>query len=447
MRRLALIALLLAAAALAVVAGASGDSDGGYEVRAIFDNGGFVVSGEDVRIAGATVGSIADVDISVPGEPVTADGSDDPGKAVVVLSIDDPGFQDFREDASCLIRPQSLLGEKYVECSPTQPRAPGSAEPPLLPEIPDGQPGAGQHLLPLESNGKQVDLDLVQNIMRLPYADRFRLILNELGAGLAARGEDLAAIVRRADPALRETDAVLAVLAAQNHQLARLATDSDTILGPLARERQHVTGFIVNAGATAAATAERSDDLEAGIQRLPRFLNELRSTMNQLDSFAVQATPVISDLGVAAPSLTRATDALGPFADSAEIALTSLGDAAAASGDNIAASDPVLKDINQLAHASKGPAINAKKLLGSLNRTNGFKRLADFIYNNAGSLNGFDQLGHFLRAELQSTSCVEYRTTPQSGCGANFTGAGSKAKVATPSLGALKTLMDYGVGR
>ena len=40
--------------------------------------------------------------------------------------------QDFREDASCLIRPQSLLGEKFVECQPTQPRAPGTEPPPEL---------------------------------------------------------------------------------------------------------------------------------------------------------------------------------------------------------------------------------------------------------------------------------------------------------------------------
>ncbi len=110
-------------------------------------------------------------------------------------------------------------------------------------EIPAGQPGSGERFLPLENNGEEVDLDLVNNIMRQPYADRFRLILNELGAGLAARGKTLDAIIRRADPALRQTDRVLAVLAAQNHQLARLAKDSDTILTPLARERAHLAGI------------------------------------------------------------------------------------------------------------------------------------------------------------------------------------------------------------
>ena len=36
-----------------------------------------------------------------------------------MLDITKPGFQDFRTDAECTIRPQSLIGEKFVECTPT----------------------------------------------------------------------------------------------------------------------------------------------------------------------------------------------------------------------------------------------------------------------------------------------------------------------------------------
>ena len=43
---------------------ASGGGDDGYRVRAIFDNASFVIPGEDVRVAGVTVGSIADVDLT-----------------------------------------------------------------------------------------------------------------------------------------------------------------------------------------------------------------------------------------------------------------------------------------------------------------------------------------------------------------------------------------------
>ena len=64
--------------------GARCDGGGAYKVRAIFDNAGFVIPGEDVKVAGVKVGTIDSLD-------VTKDK-----KAAVVLSIDRPGFQDFR---------------------------------------------------------------------------------------------------------------------------------------------------------------------------------------------------------------------------------------------------------------------------------------------------------------------------------------------------------------
>jgi phospholipid/cholesterol/gamma-HCH transport system substrate-binding protein len=422
-RRVAAIVCTLAAAAgLLIASSAPGDDGGAYEVRAIFDNGAFLVPGEEVRIAGAKVGEVAEVDVSREDEVVSLEdgGKAIPGKAVVVLRIDDPAFQDFREDASCLARPQSLLGERYVQCKNTEPRAPGTEPPPPLEEIPEGQPGEGQLLLPLENNGKAVDLDLVQNINRRPYADRFRLILNDLGAGLAARGDELAEIIERSNPALRETDEVLAILAAQNQALAQLAEDSDTVLAPLARERDAVTGFIANANETAQATAERSGDLEAGLQRFPGALRELRLTMAQLDAFAEQATPVISDLGDAAPDLTRATEALGPFSNAATESLTTLGDAAETAGPKLAAADPVILDLRTLAKRTKPGARSLATLLRSVRETDGIERIMDLIFFTTGGFNGFDSLGHYMRALLLVTNCVDYVAAPLTGCSANW---------------------------
>ena len=36
----------------------------GYEVRAIFDNAGFVIPGEDVKIAGVKVGKVKSLDVT-----------------------------------------------------------------------------------------------------------------------------------------------------------------------------------------------------------------------------------------------------------------------------------------------------------------------------------------------------------------------------------------------
>jgi phospholipid/cholesterol/gamma-HCH transport system substrate-binding protein len=429
MRRIAATLALFAAASLVFFGQGASGTGGDYEVRAIFDNGGFLVPGEAVRIAGANVGSVSSVDVTLEGERVHRDGNPDPGKAVAVLKIDDAGFQDFRQDASCLIRPQSLLGEKYVDCQPTQPRAPGSSPPPPLDEIPDGQPGAGQRFLPLENNGKEVDIDLVNNIMREPFAERFRLILNDLGAGLAARGEDLEAIIRRADPALRQTNRVLADLASQNHQLSRLAADSDTILGPFARERRAVSGFINNANTAAEATAERSQDLEAGFQRFPGALRELRLTMVKLRAFSDQATPVFAQLRAGAPAIARSTRALGPFASAAEPALTSLGTAAQQSRQPIINSDPILRKLRDLAKETAPGAKILARLLANLRETGFYKQITRFLYNTTGAVNGFDQFGHFLRASLSITGCTALLSIPLGGvCDAHFNTAAFTAE-------------------
>ena len=312
-----------------VLISSGGGGDDGYVVRAIFDNGGFMVKGEQVRVAGANVGEIESVGVTLPGEVAAyEDGKPEaiPGKAVIVMKITDPGFQDFRSDASCLIRPQSLIGEKFVDCRPTVPRAPGSPPAPPLKQIPAGQPGAGQYLLPLENNSTSVDPDLINDINKLPYAQRFRLIFNELGAGLAGRGADIEAAVKRANPALRDVDRLLGILNDQRDQLTQLAADSEQILEPLSRERASVAGFLANSGAAAQASAERGADLEASLQQVPRSsCASSGTTMRSLQGFSDAATPVFADLGQATPSLTEATRHLAPFTAASTVALKSLG--------------------------------------------------------------------------------------------------------------------------
>ncbi len=145
----------------------------------------------------------------------------------------------------------------------------------------------------MENTEQSVDLDLLNNIMREPERERLSIILNELGVGLAGRGEDLNEVIRRANPALKEVDEVLRLLARQNDQLEQLAVDSDTIMEPLARERAHVSSAIENSSAVAEATAERRDDLAADIELLPEFLRELRPTMTRLGALSDEMTPVL----------------------------------------------------------------------------------------------------------------------------------------------------------
>lgn len=425
MRKPLLAIGLVAAIVIVIALLSSGGSGNSYLVRAVFDSGGFMVKGEEVRIAGATVGVIESVDVTQPGEVSSyEDGKFQavPAKAVIVLKIEDEGFQDFRMDGGCHIRPQSLIGEKFIDCRTTLPRAPGSEPAPPLKEVPEGEPGAGQYLLPLENNSASVDPDLINNIQSLPYAQRFRLIFNELGASLAGRGEDIEEIVKRANPVLRDTDRLFGILSEQRDQLAQLAADSDEILEPFARERRSVAGFFSNAGAAAQASSEKGEALEESFSKLPEFLRELRFTMRSLEGFSDAATPVFSDLGKAAPSFTRATEALAPFSAASTVSLKSLGAAGEAAGPKIRAADPIVRKTRDLGRSGARPTTNLAKFLVSTDKEGGFDGLVELIYNSTAATNEFDNYGHFGRSLPVLSNCNLYALAPESGCSANFNG-------------------------
>jgi len=412
-------AACVAAAAIAVVllATAAGGSNGGYAVRAIFDNSGNVTEGEDVKIDGAKVGTVASVEATPQG------------KAAVTLDVENPGFQDFRADASCTIRPQSLLGEVYVDCKPTQPREEGAPLPPALKKVPAGQPGAGDRLLPLANTSSPVGVDQLQDMTRLPEAQRLRIILNELGVAFAGRGNELHEVVRRADPALRELDKVLGILASQNHVLANLAVESDKALAPFAAAREDVKGFIEHSNTIAKASDRHLAALEADLSRFPAFLRQLGPSMRRIDAFAGQATPTFEALDTAAPGIDQTFESLPGFSSSTTSYLKSLGKTAKTTGPALRASEQLLNRLEPLGGAAKPFASQASTLLKSLRETGGLERIMDFIYLSAGTTNGYDKLGHFLRADVLASRCVNYMTSPSPlPCVAKYTGGGGEAE-------------------
>jgi len=414
MRRIALIAILLvtAAAAIAAVATASNGINGTYRVRAIFDDASFAVQGEQVRVAGAPVGSIAALGVTAGKQ------------AAVTLEIDDSRFAPFHANATCAIRPQSLIGEMYVDCNP------GTAAAPALNRIASGA-GKGDYYLPVTRTTSPVDFDIVQDIYQEPVAQRLAIILNEFGTGLAARGADLNAVIRRADPALGNTDQVLKILASQNKALAKLATDSATVLGPLAQKRNALAGFITQANTTAQASAQRAQDISKSIQLLPGFLKQLRPLMVDLGTLADQGTPLASSLGQSAAALGREFQQLTPFAAAARTSLINLGNAAQQSQAPLVATLPLANRLNQLGTQAAPAANLLDKLTGSLDKTGAIGQLMAVLFNGTNAANGFDSLGHYVRDELLVSDCTGYAISPVPGCSAKFTSATSAAADAT----------------
>jgi phospholipid/cholesterol/gamma-HCH transport system substrate-binding protein len=412
-------ATVLVVALIVVLATSAGGSNGGYTVRAIFDDAGNIVSGEEIKIDGVKVGSID----SVTPTPQ--------GKAAIVFEVATPGFQDFRSDASCSIRPQELIGEKFVECLPTQPRVEGTPLPPPLQKIPAGQEGAGDYLLALANTHSPVDPDLLSDITRLPERQRLTIILNELGTGLAGRGSDLNAVLHRSNPALRELEEVLSILASENHVLESLAVEGDRAIAPLAADRGKLADFITQSNTLATATARHLGALSQNFAEFPAFLRQLGPAMERLGRFADQTTPTFNYLHTAAPGLNRAFQSLPAFSKSSEAFFESLGKSTKQLSPALEQSQSLLTRIKPLGEAGKPFAGNLSKTLSSFEETGGIERFLDFVYLGGGIENGYDSLGHFLRAEIvASAACVSYHTE-SSLCTGKFLGGGSKASAAS----------------
>jgi ABC-type transporter Mla subunit MlaD len=428
-------ALALAAVAVGIIKGSSGSGGGPYTVRAIFDDASFAVQGEDVRIAGANVGTIQSLGVTA-------------GKrAAVTLSISNSGFTPFHADASCTIRPQSLIGEQYVDCNP------GTSSAPPLNRITSG-PGTGSHLLPVTRTSSPIDQDIVQNISTEPVRQSLAVIINEFGTGLAARGSDLNAVIRRANPALGETDKVLQILARQNRQLARLATNSQTVLAPLARERARISEFVTQANTTSSASAQRAADISKTFALFPSYLRQLRPLMADLGSLADQGTPLLNSLGQSASALGRQFANLTPFASAARRSLIELGAAAQQSQPYLIATMPLDRRLLKLGNAALPSARSLDRLTASLNNTGGIEQLMGVLFNGAVAGNGFNSLGHYVRDEPLVSSCTNYATSPVPGCSSNFvsssqaprrgvvssaTGRAGRARTATTRAGRAHT--------
>lgn len=403
MRRLAVpVAIVVVLVAVVVVVVTSvGGGPARYRVEALFDNAGFAVPGEQVRIAGAPVGTISALSVTKHN------------LAAVTLSISNRDFVPFHANATCAIRPQSLIAERYVDCTP------GSSAQRGLQRIVSGY-GKGSYLLPVTQTSSPIDPDIVQNVSQDSVRQSLSVILNELGTGLAAQGSDLNAVILRADPALAQTERVFKLLASQNRLIARIASDSDTVLAPLARARTSLAGFVVGANKTATASAAEHNQLSASIRLLPPFLRELKPLMADLGALADQGTPLVTDAGSSAASLDAELRTLVPFASRARTAITNLGNAAARSESSLVASQGLAQQLRTVGASAEPSAASLKRLLGSLSSTGGIEQLMSLLFYGAGATNGYNTDGHYIRVSPVVGPCTAYARAPVAGCSADF---------------------------
>ena len=399
MKRIATTLLALAAIGAFVVlsTGASGGDQDAHTYWAEFDNAFGLIKGGDLKVAGVRAGKITDLKLDRKTK-----------RALVGFQITENGFGSLRRDVHCESRPQSLIGEYFVDCLPGTDKTEWKAD----------------QVIPVDHTASTVAPDLVNNIMRRPYRERLSIIVNELGAGVAGNAEQLNDAIRRAHPALRETDKVLATLARQNKILADLALNADRVIGDMANNHKDVGRFVLEARNASKASAARDTAISEGWRRLPGFLRELRPTMAQLGRTADAQTPSLRDLNASAGQLEGLFKNLKPFAEASGPAIQSLGRASVTGRRAMRAAGPTIDELKRFASGAPELGKNLAIILEHLdsrenaaekdprspggNGYTGLEALLTYVYDQTLSTNVYDSNTHILKVAIFKNKCADF---------------------------------------
>ncbi|MEA2367182.1 MAG: hypothetical protein QOI32_2694 [Thermoleophilaceae bacterium] len=417
-RVLSALAVVLVAGAVALALGAKeGEDTGSKTYELLFDNAFGLTEGGDFKVAGVRAGQTSSFKVvKVNGRPLAA----------VEAQVTEPGLADLRRDALCEIRPQSLIGEYFVDCQP------GTSDE----RLPDG----GR--LPVSRTRSTIAIDLVNDIMRRPYRERLRLIVGELGAGLAGRPGDLSNVLRRAHPALRETSETLQILGRQTSTIEKFIGDANTVVGALENRKRDVSRFVREAGRTAEISASRRDDLRESFRRLPAFLAELQPYMGRLGDLTKAQTPVLRNLEASSDELDTFLTRLRPFTAEGRPAFKALGEMSVVGRRAVRKTTAEVRELRLLAKDAPGFAKPLRQFLQTLDdraravepdrraaatgppagdKTHtsssragftGMEAVWNYFYWQALSTNALDDVGKVLRLGIVINQCSNYQVKP-----------------------------------
>jgi ABC-type transporter Mla subunit MlaD len=402
MRRLLTIALAIAALSAVVALGtgaitAQGSSSATFDV--VFDDARGLVAGQLVKIAGAQAGMIQNVSL-------TRDY-----KARIQASVDSR-FLPFHQDAACTIRPEGLIAENYVECDP------GSANSPPL-RASGGEPPT----VPITHTTEPVSLTDLFSIFNTPTQERLTVLLNELGIATSARGQDVNYILRRANPALALARQVIGILNRQRSQLTTIVDATNTIAADGAGHTADVQSFLDRAASLTALTAGHATPLSQAINRLPGLLATAQPALDQLDTVAVDGTPLVREIHAAVPSLNRVSADLGPFVKVAKPGLAKLSGAISRTIPALRASAPLVAKLRHYADRSKSGTLLSARLFKNLQQHGFTENFLSVAYYISASLARFDSTSHLLSILLigpDNGLCGNYATKPVAACSAHY---------------------------
>lgn len=342
-------------------------------LRATFADASPLLEGNDVRLGGVKVGTIAAMRVVEGGAEVTVELD----KAALPV----------HQDAKLTIRPVSLLGERYVELDR------GSADAPVLAD--------GARLGP-DQTGSSVDLDQVLNTLDEPTAEGLATLVGTLGQGMDGNGDDLERALAALAPALQDTSGVTETLKEQNATLGSLVESLSKVASGVGTANGKELDRLIAASTTILdRTRVNESAFRAMLGQLPSTMRAAITTLRQVEGTANAATPTLKALRPTTADLKEISGELLDFANAADPALAAANPVLKKADALIENARPVAKLLRQQSPAILSDAKSLDPLTRDL--VGDFRAVMEFVRGWALATNGKDGLAHYFRAGLVLT--------------------------------------------
>jgi phospholipid/cholesterol/gamma-HCH transport system substrate-binding protein len=288
-----------------------GGAGGGYTVSAVFENGGQIVSGNLVEVAGIKAGS-------VKGVSITPDG-----QAKIKMSVDG-AYSPLPRSTRAVIRQASQSGyaNRYVELQ--LPPGPRKGQP----TIHDGGT--------LEASNTTATVDIDQLFNTLDPSTR-----KALQGVLKGSADQYKGVTQQANEGLHYLNPALATSSRLFNELNRdtpvlqhFLGDSAALVTAVAQKRDDLSALVANLNTTTHAIGSQKAALADSIGRLPDFMRNANTTFLNLRAALNDVDPLVNASKPVAKKLRPFLDQVQPLARDARPTVRDLNTVIRRAGGN-----------------------------------------------------------------------------------------------------------------
>jgi phospholipid/cholesterol/gamma-HCH transport system substrate-binding protein len=355
----------------------------GHTYHLMFQNGGQLVTGNQVLVAGQPIGSVDSVKLTQDAQ------------AEVTISTDEP----LHEGTTAVIRATSLSGiaNRYVSITP----GPNNAA-----ELKDGATLTG------ERTTSPVDLDQLFDTFRPNTRKALQNVIQGSAAVYDGHTQGAQQSYKYFAPALSSTRRLFEELNSDSRVFAQFLAQGSKALGAIAARRNDLAALTSNANQALGAVASQNQALDRTLVALPPTLRQADTTFVNLRAALDDLTPVVNATKPATKDLAPFLRKLRPVAQHSVPVVDNLAKAVNRPGPHNDTTD----SLRELPRAESKASTAIPQAIGGLNASQPVVEFArPYMPDLMGFLSKFGEVtafydanGHYARVQTAEANLFHY---------------------------------------